>query len=93
MEELTGIRGCGNVWPENLWLGVSATNQGEALSRLFALHESGVPRSRTFLSLEPLADWLIATALGRPDLAPLPDGLEDRAHGAALTAAGLSPRR
>ena len=39
------------------------------------------------------ADWLIATALKGSDLAPLPDGLENRAHGAALTAAGLSSGR
>ncbi|HEX4107784.1 MAG TPA: glutamine amidotransferase [Solirubrobacteraceae bacterium] len=36
-----------------------------------------------------LADWLIATALGLPVLAPLPDTLEDAAHAAARAAAGL----
>ena len=39
------------------------------------------------------ADWLIATALGRADLPALPDRMEDRAHDAALSAAGLSPGR
>lgn len=34
------------------------------------------------------ADWLIATALGLPRLDELPDGLEERAHGAAIAAAG-----
>ena len=37
------------------------------------------------------ADWLIATALGGANLSPLPDEMEDRAHDAALMAAGLSP--
>jgi CobQ-like glutamine amidotransferase family enzyme len=38
-----------------------------------------------------LADWLIATALGRglDDLAPLDDALEDAAHAAARRAAGI----
>jgi lipid II isoglutaminyl synthase (glutamine-hydrolysing) len=36
-----------------------------------------------------LADWLISAALGLEQLEPLPDELEDAAHRAALSAAGL----
>lgn len=36
-----------------------------------------------------LADWLISTAMGAGDLTPLDDELEDAAHAAARSAAGL----
>jgi CobQ-like glutamine amidotransferase family enzyme len=50
------------------------------------LHGPLLPKNAWF------ADWLIATATGRPSLAPLDDELEDAAHAAARRAAGLSSR-
>jgi lipid II isoglutaminyl synthase (glutamine-hydrolysing) len=46
------------------------------------LHGPLLPKNAWF------ADWLIATALGTGDLAPLDDALEDAAHAAARRAAG-----
>ena len=47
------------------------------------LHGPLLPKNAWF------ADWLIATALGRSDLAPLDDRLEDAAHATARRAAGV----
>ncbi len=47
------------------------------------LHGPLLPKNAWF------ADWLIATALGAPALAPLDDALEDAAHAAARRAAGV----
>jgi CobQ-like glutamine amidotransferase family enzyme len=47
------------------------------------LHGPLLPKNAWF------ADWLIATATGRDDLAPLDDALEDAAHRQARRAAGV----
>jgi len=47
------------------------------------LHGPLLPKNAWF------ADWLIATALGLPRLAPLDDALEDAAHASARRAAGV----
>ena len=47
------------------------------------LHGPLLPKNAWF------ADWLIATATGREDLAPLDDELENRAHQQARRAAGV----
>jgi CobQ-like glutamine amidotransferase family enzyme len=47
------------------------------------LHGPLLPKNAWF------ADWLIATATGREELAPLDDELEDRAHQQARRAAGV----
>jgi CobQ-like glutamine amidotransferase family enzyme len=47
------------------------------------LHGPLLPKNAWF------ADWLIATALGLDELAPLDDRLEDAAHAQARTAAGV----
>jgi CobQ-like glutamine amidotransferase family enzyme len=47
------------------------------------LHGPLLPKNAWF------ADWLIATALGLDELAPLDDALEDAAHASARRAAGL----
>jgi len=49
------------------------------------LHGPLLPKNAWF------ADWLIATALGVGELAPLDDRLEDAAHQSARRAAGVSP--
>jgi lipid II isoglutaminyl synthase (glutamine-hydrolysing) len=48
------------------------------------LHGPLLPKNSWF------CDWLISTALGRGELAPLDDGLEREAHAAARRAAGVS---
>ncbi|MCW3063567.1 MAG: CobB/CobQ domain protein glutamine amidotransferase [Solirubrobacterales bacterium] len=50
------------------------------------LHGPLLPKNAWF------ADWLIATATGREELAPLDDELEDAAHAAARLAAGIGTR-
>jgi CobQ-like glutamine amidotransferase family enzyme len=47
------------------------------------LHGPLLPKNAWF------ADWLIATATGAGDLAPLDDRLEDAAHASARRAAGV----
>ncbi len=47
------------------------------------LHGPLLPKNAWF------ADWLIRRATGVPELAPLPDALEDAAHAAARRAAGI----
>jgi lipid II isoglutaminyl synthase (glutamine-hydrolysing) len=50
------------------------------------LHGPLLPKNAWF------ADWLIATATGREELAPLEDDLEAAAHAAARVAAGIGTR-
>jgi CobQ-like glutamine amidotransferase family enzyme len=47
------------------------------------LHGPLLPKNAWF------ADWLIATALGGAELAPLDDAFEDAAHASARRAAGI----
>lgn len=71
------LRGHGNNGAD----GSEGACQGNVIGTY--LHGPLLPKNAWF------ADWLIATALGRDDLEPLADGLEERAHADALAAAGL----
>ena len=71
------VRGFGNNGSDG-WEGV---HRGRLVGTY--LHGPLLPKNAWF------ADWLIATALGGIELAPLDDALEDAAHGAARRAAGV----
>jgi len=60
--------------------GVEGVRRGTVIGTY--LHGPLLPKNAWF------ADWLIATATGVDDLAPLPDALESAAHAAARAAAG-----
>lgn len=51
---------------ENLWVGVSATNQREYLKRMMSLLDACVPWGRTLLSLEPLLEIVHVEPTLRP---------------------------
>ncbi len=61
--------------------GVEGVRRGNVIGTY--LHGPLLPKNAWF------ADWLIATALGLDELAPLDDALEDGAHASARRAAGL----
>ena len=61
--------------------GVEGVRRGSVIGTY--LHGPLLPKNAWF------ADWLIATALGREELAPLDDALEDAAHRQARAAAGV----
>jgi lipid II isoglutaminyl synthase (glutamine-hydrolysing) len=61
--------------------GVEGARRGAVIGTY--LHGPLLPKNAWF------ADWLIGTALGLDELAPLDDALEDAAHAAARRAAGI----
>ena len=72
------LRGHGNDGPS----GAEGVRRGSVIGTY--MHGPLLPKNAWF------ADWLVAAALGLEEpLAPLPDELEDAAHGSALRAAGL----
>jgi CobQ-like glutamine amidotransferase family enzyme len=71
------LRGHGNTGSS----GFEGVRRGTVIGTY--LHGPLLPKNAWF------ADWLIATALGPPDLAPLDDAFEDAAHISACRAAGL----
>ncbi|HET9074976.1 MAG TPA: glutamine amidotransferase [Solirubrobacteraceae bacterium] len=71
------LRGHGNNGED----GMEGARAGSVIGTY--LHGPLLPKNAWF------ADWLIATALGLEDLAPLDDALEDAAHADACRAAGL----
>jgi CobQ-like glutamine amidotransferase family enzyme len=64
--------------------GVEGVRRGNVIGTY--LHGPLLPKNAWF------ADWLIATAVGQPDLAPLEDELEAASHAAARRAAGVATR-
>src|SRR5579875_533932 len=71
------LRGHGNNGSD----GQEGVRQGSVIGTY--MHGPLLPKNSWF------ADWLIRTALGVPELAPLDDRLEDAAHAEARRAAGL----
>jgi CobQ-like glutamine amidotransferase family enzyme len=71
------LRGYGNDGRS----GVEGARRGAVIGTY--LHGPLLPKNAWF------ADWLIGTALGLDELAPLDDALEDAAHAAARRAAGI----
>jgi lipid II isoglutaminyl synthase (glutamine-hydrolysing) len=64
--------------------GVEGVRRGNVIGTY--LHGPLLPKNAWF------ADWLIETATGEAELAPLEDDLEDAAHAAARRAAGVAAR-